>query len=65
MNNIINGIHSEIRFCSEEIQYLDLINTILRDNNIEEGRNGKVYVSFGNISIPVFLWFNSSRDLGQ
>lgn len=48
-NNINNGIHSEARFCSEENQYLGLIHTIITDNNLEEGRNGKVYVSFGNM----------------
>jgi len=49
MESCYNGNQCENRICSEEIQYLDLINTILKDNNIEEGRNGKVYVSFGNM----------------
>jgi len=35
------------RSCSEENQYLNLIESILKNNNLEEGRNGKVYVNFG------------------
>ena len=43
-----NYIHGN-RICSDENQYLYLINKILEDNNLEKGRNGNVYVSFGNM----------------
>jgi len=43
------GICNEIVSSSEEKQYLDLIETILKDDKMEEGRNGNVYVSFGNM----------------
>ena len=44
-----NGICNEIVSSSEEKQYLDLIETILNNDKMEEGRNGNVYVSFGNM----------------
>ena len=33
----------------QEQQYLDLIQTILDRGSPEEGRNGKVYTTFGNM----------------
>lgn len=53
-NNVIYQVYYDIiDYKSEEYQYLNLINNILRNGNVRIGRNGKVISSFG-----IFHTFN-------